>query len=157
MANNSSRGNKLGKKMDPIAVLLDVEQYYKKQMDQESYGPASTIQKRSGSALQAQIGTLGQQRDASSTTGNGASSKPRGACWDCGKEGHHKGDPSCPEPKPKTTTGTSTKSTGKIVAKHGLDFATAQATNKLIHAEFGELPEGTTPADELRSLLEAPS
>jgi hypothetical protein len=146
MSNNSSRGNKGGKKMDPIQVLLEVELYYKMQMDQESYGPASTIQKRSGSALQAQIGTLGQQRDASSTTGNGASSKPKGACWDCGKEGHHKGDPSCPEPKTKTTGTTGSKST-KIAAKHGLDLATAQATNKLIHAALEKLPAGTTPTD----------
>ena len=101
---------------------------------------------RSGSALQAQIGTLGQQRDASSTTGNGASSKPKGACWDCGKEGHHKGDPSCPEPKTKTPGATGSKST-KIAAKHGLDLATAQATNKLIYAELEKLPTGTTPAD----------
>ena len=62
MANNSSRVNKFGtKKADPIEVLLNVENYYKLQMDSESYGPAASIKNRSPAALQAQIGTLGQQ------------------------------------------------------------------------------------------------
>jgi hypothetical protein len=54
------------------------------------------------------------------------------------KEGPHKGDPSCPESKPKDTpsTGTGKTGTGKLIeAKHGLDLATAQAINELNYAE----------------------
>ena len=84
----------------------------------------------------------GQQRAASSTTGNATKTKPK--CWDCDSQTHLRGDPACPHKADKAAPGASKS---KFKTSHGLTDAELLAISILTKAKSAECPEGTYPSD----------
>ena len=139
------------KKVDAVEALQKVEDVYKVLMNQKRYTPAinytvkqAAFQAQAQHQLQVQhqpnLQQLGQQRGAGSTVGNHRKENDQNVCFDCGKPGHFRGNPVCPNPK-------------KVVS-HGLDDATAKAINNLINEKRKEYRDkGTRIPDGCEILM----
>jgi hypothetical protein len=132
--------------MDVTNVLDSVEAMWRVLCNQGIYGPALQIKVQEKvtafnaavqQAVQTELQKLEQNRGAKSSIGNRNGGR-KGACFDCGKEGHHRGDPTCSKAK------TSGKSTG-----HGLDEATTKHINQLGKAKIKEYPDLSKVPDGL--------
>ena len=105
-----------------IKVLKDVESAWTVRCLSKRYGPAIT---RKAAEIKANLAAaLGQQRAASSTTGNATRTKPK--CWDCESETHLRGDPACPHKGGKAAHESASKAKSKFTPKHGLNKAEVQ-------------------------------
>ena len=102
-----------------IKVLGEVESAWTVRCLSKRYGPAIT---HKAAEIKANLAAaLGQQRAASSTTGNATRTKPK--CWDCDSETHLRGDPACPHKGGKAAPESASKAKSKFTPKHGLTEA----------------------------------
>ena len=107
------------------------------------YGPAIT---HKAAEIKANLAAaLGQQRAASSTTGNATRTKPK--CWDCESETHLRGDPACPHKGGKAAPGSASKGKSKFTPRHGLTEAEVAEISVLTKAEDAKCADGTYPPD----------
>ena len=150
-------------KKDPMQLLESLELDWKCRCNLKQYGPALHLSSPAGKALlgssqgspsptpaqafqahlekavqkaldsNPQMQKLGQQRDASSTTGNKTKDKP---CYDCGSLEHLRGDPACPNPQRKPPG-------------HGLSPEEAARINALAKDKLSQFEDLSTVPDGL--------
>ncbi len=119
-------------------------------MDLKQCGPALAIRSASKAsamaAFQAEVSkavgqemqTLGQQRDASSTTGGRSGDRPRGKCYDCGSLDHYRRD--CPGRSNSGSSNTDSTPGGAGAPKqsNGLTKEDSIRINNLCNAKMAE-------------------
>jgi hypothetical protein len=146
---------------DPLEALEAAQTFYRTLLDEDLYGPAKEVKKQAQlaaynalvekAAKQAasQVSqSLGQQRGAASTHGNGKSqsNRPKGECWTCGSKTHFKGHPDCPGPSAAQSESNSDSSSSRP-NRHGLDSDTVKKIKSIAAEAKAKLPSGTDFAD----------
>jgi hypothetical protein len=130
-------------------VLGQLAALWRVKVDLKQYGPALAIRSASKvsamAAFQAEVSravgqemqTLGQQRDASSTTGARSGDRPRRGqnCFDCGSPDHYRRDPSCPG---RSSSNGSTNGSTTRMPSHGLERDEAIRINAICNAKVAE-------------------